>query len=75
MEITLIKHHGRLIIFQNREQILEVELPEDQKYLPMNVFPEFKEFFLEHAIFEPATTSMVLHVYEKWKDHFLLYLA
>lgn len=75
MEVTLIKHHGKLIIFQNREQVLEVELPEDKTYLPMNVFPEFKEFFIEYALFEPLTTAMVLNVYEKWKEYFMQNLA
>lgn len=70
METTLIKHHDKLIIFQNREQVLEVELPEGSRYLPMNVFSEFKEFFMERAVFEPLNTRTVLHVYEDWKNYF-----
>jgi hypothetical protein len=70
MDTTLIKHHDKLIIFQNRAQVLEVELPEGARYLPMNVFSEFKEFFMERAVFEPLNTRTVLNIYEDWKNYF-----
>jgi|694.fasta_scaffold00062_86 hypothetical protein len=72
MNISMILHKSKIIVFQDRNFICEAYIPNRDRYLSVDELPNFVNFFTEHAIFEPATSETIIDIFEKWKSRLIL---
>lgn len=68
MNISIILHDSKIIVFQNRNWLCEAVIPDRDKYLSIDELHKFVEFFTDRALFEPATSETIINVFDKWKS-------